>query len=353
MDGRPETFYPTARRLSHCDVDFLGHGGSSYLPMETGADLVVACISSWFLLAKGAREIVGLGGSTMGLYAFDGTWNKNKPGDAKDTNVFKFYEAYTGSKWYVEGPGTRWGLIGKVFGGLFGAGGKERVEEAYEELQKNFRKGDEVIDIVGFSRGGALALDFANTIHKMGVLGKSEPTIRFVGVWDVVPSFGVPGNDVNLGYVLTLPSSVKKCFHAMALDERRQSFKVKRIVTTVVDVNAEGRVYEVWFRGVHSDVGGGNGNNGLSSIPLSWIYKRAMSCSVPIPADELQRRRGQMKPSALVSKNFDLQEDPFRPIVWTDVAHHSVTFRPGAHNPPRGLKVVDDDGNILPRGFGE
>lgn len=289
----------------------------------------------------------------MGLYAFDGTWNKNKPRDAKDTNVVKFCGAYTGNKWYVEGPGTRFGFIGKFFGGVFGAGGKQRVEEAYKELEKNFRKGDEVIDIVGFSRGGALALDFANTIHKQGVLGKSEPAIRFVGVWDVVPSFGIPGNDTNLGYVLTLPSSVRKCFHAMALDERRQNFKVQRIVTTVGDANAEGRIYEVWFRGVHSDVGGGNGNNGLSSIALCWMFKCAMSCNLPIPTAELQRRQEQMNLSAAISKDFDPVKDPYRPIPWTDVVHQSVTIRAGAHNPPKGLRVVDDDGRIMAKGFGE
>ncbi len=289
----------------------------------------------------------------MGLYAFDGTWNKNRPRDAKDTNVVKFHGAYAGNKWYVEGPGTRFGWVGKLFGGVFGAGGKQRVEEACKELEKNFRKGDEIIDIVGFSRGGALALDFANTIHSQGVLGKSAPEIRFVGVWDVVPSFGIPGNDTNLGYVLTLPPSVRKCFHAMALDERRQNFKVQRIVTTMGDAGAEGRIYEVWFRGVHSDVGGGNGNNGLSSIALSWMYKRAMSCNLPIPQSELQRRQGQMNPSAGISKDFDPEKDPYRPIPWTDVVHQSVTFRTSAHNPPRGLKVVDDDGKFAARGFGE
>jgi len=289
----------------------------------------------------------------MGLYAFDGTWNENKPGDAKDTNVVKFMEAYAGNKWYVEGPGTRFGPLGKLFGGVFGTGGKERVEEAYKKLEKNFGDADEVIDIVGFSRGAALALDFANTIHTRGVSGISEPAIRFVGVWDVVPSFGIPGNDVNLGYVLNLPLSVKKCFHAMALDERRKNFKVQRVVSTVGDANAEGRIYEVWFRGVHSDVGGGNGNNGLSSIALNWMCKCATNCGLDIPTAELQKLQGRMNPSAAISKPVDPIKDPYRPIPWTDVVHKSVTLRGGAHNPTKGLKVVDDDGQFLSKGFGE
>jgi len=290
----------------------------------------------------------------VGLYAFDGTWNENKPGDAKDTNVVKFLGAYKGNnKWYVEGPGTRFGPIGKFFGGVFGSGGKDRVKEACKALQRNFAAGDEVIDIVGFSRGAALALDFANAVHSGGVSGKREPPIRFVGVWDVVPSFGLPGNDVNLGYVLTLPPSVIKCFHAMALDERRQNFKVQRVVTTVSDAGAEGRVYEVWFRGVHSDVGGGNGNNGLSSIALCWMLKRAMSCGLPLSTAELQKRQGQTNPDAPISRNFDPAKDPYRPIPWTDVVHKSVAPRAGTHNPPKGLRVVEDDGQSLPKGFGE
>ena len=289
----------------------------------------------------------------MALYAFDGTWNENKPDDAADTNVFKFKEAYQGGKFYLPGVGTRFGVLGKVFGGLFGAGGKERIEEAYEELQKNFREGDRVVDIVGFSRGAALALDFANTIDSRGVLGDPHPEIRFVGIWDVVPSFGIPGNDINLGYVLTLPDSVKKCFHAMALDERRQNFGVQRIVTTVPYAAAEGRIYQVWFRGVHSDIGGGNRNVGLSSIALNWMYKQALRCGLQIPQEEFARQKLSMQPETRISENLDVIKNRYRTISWTDVVHESVTHRADANNPPRGLKVVNDDGRILEKGFGQ
>lgn len=288
----------------------------------------------------------------MALYAFDGTWNENKPDDAEDTNVFKFKEAYQGSKFYVEGVGTRFGIVGRVFGGVFGAGGKQRVEEAYEALEKNFREGDRVIDIIGFSRGAALALDFANKVHAEGVPGAPQPEIRFVGVWDVVPSFGIPGNDINLGYVLTLPESVKKCFHAMALDERRQNFGVQRVVTTVADATAEGRIYEVWFRGVHSDIGGGNRNEALSSIALHWMYRQALRCGLSIPPQEVARQKQSMRPEAEISRNFDIIENKYRTISWTDVAHVSVEYRANASNPPVGLKVVDDSGQVLEKGFG-
>ncbi len=56
----------------------------------------------------------------MAPYAFDGTGNKGNPGDGKDTNVLKFYQAYEegyragGKCFYVAGVGTRWGKLGKL-----------------------------------------------------------------------------------------------------------------------------------------------------------------------------------------------------------------------------------------------
>src|SRR5262245_58473244 len=109
----------------------------------------------------------------MALYAFDGTWNSATLNDdveqENETNVANFYEAYRDQKWYVSGPGTRAGKVGKAVGGTFGAGSFERVNEAYNELCKKFAAGDTAIDIVGFSRGAALALDFANKIHDLGI----------------------------------------------------------------------------------------------------------------------------------------------------------------------------------------
>ena len=83
------------------------------------------------------------------------------------------------------------------------------------------------------------------------------------------------------------------------------------------------------------------------------MLKRAMSCGLPVPAAEYQKRLGQVNPAAAISRDFDPVKDPYRPIPWTDVVHKSVTLRAGAHNPPKGLRVVDDDGQFLSKGFGE
>ncbi len=278
----------------------------------------------------------------MALYAFDGTWNEDEEGEGKDSNAAKFCHSYTGPKFYLEGVGTRLGFIGKFLGGVTGAGGRIRIREAMAELERNFSAGDRTIDIVGFSRGAALALHFANEINDE----KEGSEIRFLGLWDVVASFGLPGNPINIGWHLTLPDNVKKCYHAMALDERRGNFEPTHIKPQKGGSSTEGRLEEVWFRGVHSDVGGGQ-CIGLSSITLCWMMKRAMGNGLTVDEAELHRFEGMRDPTAPISKNFDLKADPHRRIEQTDCVHESVQPRSSsgerAHNNlPQGLKVISD-----------
>jgi hypothetical protein len=212
----------------------------------------------------------------MALYAFDGTWNSakdNEDPDYKNTNVFRFFQAYHKHSGkpdlYVAGVGTRFDYVGKVLGGVFGLGELPRIKEAYDHLCEAWIAGDDKIDIVGFSRGAATTLDFCHHIQTHGIrrpgsddVVEPNPTIRFLGVWDVVAAFGLAnlGNTgLNIGHHLSVPkSSLRYCFHALALDERRPSFLPTRLHGAC----------EVWFRGVHSDVGGGNTNKGLNDIAL-------------------------------------------------------------------------------------
>ncbi len=301
----------------------------------------------------------------MALYAFDGTGNKDNPGDDKDSNVLKFYAAYEatytgpGKCLYIAGVGTRWGFIGKFAGSLFGAGGKTRIKEAMKALEANFKNGDTVIDVVGFSRGSALALEFANQVRAEGVNGLNAPEIRFLGIWDTVASFGLPGNNINLGYQLTVPYNVATCSHAISLDERRSSFPLTRVVQNAYSDRKERNIREVWFRGYHSDVGGGNSNQGLSSISLCWMFQRAMDCDISIPESHLKKHARLRKPQGQCKKpDMDLIPNEKRSIMPTDTVHESVAFRKTAggfpaNNPPKGLHVVGDDGKILPKTFGE
>lgn len=152
----------------------------------------------------------------MALYAFDGTGNEVHDVPGKNSNVHKFCKVYENNYQsvansaciYQSGVGTRWSFVGMFFGSIFGAGGGKRIKEAMKQCRKNFQAGDQIIDIIGFSRGAALALEFANEIRDKGMDSNKTVSIRFLGIWDTVGSFGLPGNNINLGHKLSMPTGV-------------------------------------------------------------------------------------------------------------------------------------------------
>ena len=275
----------------------------------------------------------------MALYAFDGTWNtkKDKEDDTHhNTNVVKFHAAYEKAsqkrQFYVSGVGTRWDTIGAVFGGAFGFGVLPRLNEAYTALCTNWDGGDRKIDIVGFSRGAATALDFVHVIQQRGIrhpttdaIVEPQPVIRFLGLWDIVASFGLAnlGNAaLNFGHHLEIPrASLDYCFHALALDERRPSFLPTRLRGA----------REVWFRGVHSDVGGGNGNTGLSDITLRWMMAKARAAELPVDESDIPV---WTPPVTAVPKPDHKLPIPVRLVAPVDRRHYSVANLPDWTNPP-------------------
>ena len=282
----------------------------------------------------------------MPLYAFDGTWNEEKKGDDNafhNTNVVRFYRTYTANSgkhdFYVAGVGTRYDLLGKVFGGAFGLGQPARLEEAYRALCKNWLAGDTDIDVIGFSRGAATALDFCTIIQKNGIKdpdGKviqKDPLIRFLGVWDIVDAFGfgfLGVHDFNFGHCLSLPkANLKYAFHALALDERRPSFLPTRM---------DGAC-EVWFRGVHSDIGGGNGNRGLNDIALKWMFAKAKAADLPITQNDIDL----LQPDPKTEPNLDKKKllIPIRNVSDTDRCHYTVSPIEGCENPAATCPIED------------
>jgi uncharacterized protein (DUF2235 family) len=269
----------------------------------------------------------------MALYAFDGTWDDKN----NDTNVLKFYATYNANQpsafnRYVTGVGTDVSLLGRLAGGLFGAGERDKVDETFEQFKQAYAA-DPIIDIVGFSRGAATALDFANRVYKSrlknGAGEQVGPTIRFLGLWDTVAAFGLASlgfyfSQLNFGHHLTLPNTrIQYCFHAMALDERRTSFIVTRIHGG----------YEVWFRGAHSDIGGGNGNTGLSNIALRWMYEKAKGSGLPIQQHDIDGL--QTNPAASIDPDILSKASLWkRSVDATDRVHYTVTPREGHNNPP-------------------
>jgi len=179
----------------------------------------------------------------------------------------------------------------------------------YRELcDQYFREGDKVIELVGFSRGAAQAVHFANLLHTQGLrhpgnrkhllwsrsrdMGWSfrqpianpntdvrSPEILFLGLFDTVATFGFPlgplRNKTSVWKVRTIPPNVTRAFHAMALDEVRRTFALIQPKMLKGD-NGErdSRMYTVWFRGAHANIGGGYLDRGLSDIALSWMMEQ-------------------------------------------------------------------------------
>lgn len=234
------------------------------------------------------------------IICIDGTGqDETKP---RATNVRKFAtllrKADANQKiLYLPGVGSRTDKqrSGKLFGNVGGSGAKRIRREALAELTLNYRPGDRIY-IVGFSRGAAICRTLANAIHKNGLpetikitkedgvfrslkrVGKvHKPEIEMLGVFDTVASFGVGANlagipfqKINLFKDLSIAPNIKKAYHLVSIDERRDAFQPTLM-------NAEDRVSEVWFAGVHTDVGGGYAQHELANITLTYLINRARS----------------------------------------------------------------------------
>lgn len=119
-----------------------------------------------------------------------------------------------------------------------------------------------------------------------------EPSVAFLGVFDTVSAYGLPVDEMAIAvdkYLfplrfadMGLVSKVEHAYQALALDEARQTFRpvlwTERKRDPDDDVEKpDPRPKQVWFAGVHSDVGGGYGDDRLSLIPALWLLERAQS----------------------------------------------------------------------------
>jgi uncharacterized protein (DUF2235 family) len=297
----------------------------------------------------------------MALYAFDGTGKTDVPDSPTDSNVVLFYNAYSGNnKCYMTGVGTTSKGIPDVLGLVTGFGGHDRIRHALTTLVNNFKAGDTDVDIVGFSRGAAEAVDFANEVAKQtGLPGPNPAQVRFLGVWDIVGSFDLPGTPIqNIGFDFKTPPTAKRIVHCMALDERRVFFPLTRMSGT--GANEQGRLLELWFRGVHSDIGGGDTVPGLSSITLNFMFQQAKLAGLPIDTAKVAANATQMDASKSIS--FDLVHslapvEPPRTIRSGDCVHVSVKPRGTVkidggldykyNDPPPNLPRINDNGDIV------
>jgi len=253
----------------------------------------------------------------------DGTWD----GSGNNTNVYKLYKAVSVNSdqiaFYDDGVGEDGLPIERLLGGAFGIGLFQKIKQAYTQIAHVFEAGDELF-LFGFSRGAYTARSLAGMIAICGIPTKNftndvvetafnayrnkdqraplltslkdcemyDAKITMLGVWDTVGALGIPAifgavSPLVYGFLDTsLHPDVLNAYQALAIDERRAEFPP----TLWTSAPAQGRVLEqVWFCGVHCDVGGGYADDAatgsaLSDITLSWILAKACILGLAISA---------------------------------------------------------------------
>jgi len=304
----------------------------------------------------------------------DGTWNKvekAQSGKHLSTNVAKLAAALLPTDvrgtlqllCYLEGVGTHHGEW--LRGGMFGLGISRNINRAYEFLVRSYEPQDEIW-IFGFSRGAFTARSLAGMIRDCGLLKlahidrigeamalyrdryddtapdaprarifrntySNEPDIKFIGVWDTVGSLGVPGVHLWLARLLrtdwqfhdtTLSRSVKNAYQALAIHEKRSDFEPTLWQKQDWPEASSQTLEQVWFSGVHSDVGGGYVEEQLSDVALLWMI------------DSIFRSPGWThfaagKATEHSKRKEQIRSNRFMPVLWGD----SRTTKTVGHRP--------------------
>ncbi len=269
-------------------------------------------------------------------------------GKGHDTNVYKLFrmlEDRTAGQvvFYDRGLGTDWR---RLTGNAFGVGISQNVHECYRFIFDHFTAGDRIY-LFGFSRGAYTVRSLSGFVHLVGILPQSRPElideawkiykrstktkakerlrddqakafvgrhgnmwtkIAFLGVWDTVGALGFPYRRVAAaldripwfkhGFHSTrMSDSVERGCHALAIDDERLSFH-----PTFWD-EPDPRVEQVWFAGMHSDVGGGYAESGLSDIALQWMVRRAVPQGLRLYSKHLVK--GEPDPAGILHDSRD------------------------------------------------
>jgi uncharacterized protein (DUF2235 family) len=308
------------------------------------------------------------------ILCFDGTWNTADNGGSP-TNIVRIARMLptTDAKGikqivhYDEGVGTG-EKIDKLIGGAFGIGLDNHVKNGYRFLSQNYEPGDEVY-IFGFSRGAFTARSLGGFIGACrGVLKREEARktelawkyyrtppeernqqelhndiqpfvqsimIKVMGVFDTVGALGIPTDLANLYnrnkysfHDTTLSPMVDCAFQALAIDEKRASFEPTLWAKPKVQRPGQ-TVEQVWFAGVHSDVGGGYENSEAADIPLRWMLARVLSNS-GLSIDEVKLK--YFLPEKFFVKKSEEEKSKLRLAIerlvqkWKGVLHDSLGY---------------------------
>ncbi|MCG6907438.1 MAG: DUF2235 domain-containing protein [Desulfobacteraceae bacterium] len=146
--------------------------------------------------------------------------------------------------------------------------------------------------------------------------------IQCVGVWDTVDAVGMPIDELSVVidkffYPHRFPDQqlsddVVKALHAVAIDDERHTFHP--VLWDEQSVSRPDQIKQVWFSGMHSDVGGGYPDDDLAHVPLAWMI------------EEVQRKTGN-------ATGLDFDKDAVREI------HRRATSVGRMHDSRRGIAV--------------
>ena len=310
----------------------------------------------------------------------DGTGNQY---GSANSNVVKLYWTLSAQDkqiaYYHPGVGTMGArnaltAVGKwwtqVRGLAFGYGFSDNIADVYAFLMREYNPGDQVF-IFGFSRGAFTARALCGLLHMCGLLTPGNEGLipyalrlykrndankfevaagfrttfsipckpHFLGLWDTVSSVGwildpIQTKGGHLPYTATLPD-VPVVRHAVSIDERRAFFRQNLIHEPAA---ANQNVKQVWFAGVHSDVGGSysEAESGLSKIALRWMLCEAQSAGLGLDPqkviDVLGGKFPYVPPNPMATLHKSLRGFWWLGEVWPKLYHYPVPV-PGQATP--------------------
>ena len=324
------------------------------------------------------------------VFSFDGTGNE--PRDAREfkddesvSNILKLHILLGGGiqedrsdtetpqnnsqkTYYYNGIGTREGgrqipLLGRLFSvtrkfvNMAIAPSFGDARQILDEARKDFddaeyNPGDTLV-IFGFSRGAALARMFASKT----LAGNADCEVSFLGVFDTVAAMsGIhhAGEKISSDVVFengTLNERIARAVHIVSLDEDRVPFTPTLINKDDQNPN---RILEVWFPGVHSDIGGGYWLDGLSDIALEFMIgecKKALGDDLSLhegTADDIGDLFAQQE-DGLGLAGLEVDDIVIHPLNGMMHVHSGLMAKTGSQE-PRQVCVNDNDrpGKALP-----
>jgi uncharacterized protein (DUF2235 family) len=250
------------------------------------------------------------------IFCADGTWDD----PMQATNVYAMFKAITTSSeqlaYYDDGVGSDGTPLQKLAGGALGDGLFQKIQDGYTKIAHAYDQDDDIF-IFGFSRGAYTARSIAGMIAICGLptgnfsdqfvndafqayrnpgqraaflqtYNPYDAKIKMVGVWDTVGALGIPAivgsvDPILYGFLDTnLHPDVLNAYQALAIDERREEFPATLWTPPAMPV--PGQVLEqIWFSGVHCDIGGGySDDDSLSNITFAWMLSKAVALGLQV-----------------------------------------------------------------------